>query len=511
MNPREARLPEKLIRERSALLSFVNREDCAMSFRCTVSACCISLICTLQVEAAEIETLLLSEGPPVVITNMINAARMAINNNGDWVARIARSNGDVVCKNGIIIVDNNSPATTPDSIFDLSINNAGHAVSVAYNTAFNEYEVYFNDQLLVKCGQTSNIPELPAGTVYRTAESAVITDSNHVYVVGIVDEPGPQSYSLMARFEVDDTGAILDESLIYRNGHAITIPPEGGTLSNPPTDSWEWEVNNSGAILHHPTFFPEGGGSDQVLLLGEDALFQEDKVGQIGTRTNKYVRAAHLNDHGQWVAHVGFDDGNLWAQMMMRNGLKAIELGDALPNGGILKTLIEPVFISNDGDIYWLGSWTNLDTTSGTALFLNDSILVEDRVTEVDGEILIIDLGASGGTFGVSDDGRYVLFSAYWNGQAGLFRIAIPAELTTGIAASTLQLGAVEVSSVPRIDVTQVRLLHSTDLRHWVVPPGPVGDWVLRPPTGWSSAPPSWQLTPGAGGNFYRVSGTNGF
>ena len=213
----------------------------------------------------------------------------------------------------------------------------------------------------------------------------------------VVDLDGFAQAPHPAWFDIDDTGAILGESLVYRNGHAITIPPEDGALSNPPIHSWDWEVNNSDAILHLATFFPITGGSDQVLLLGENAVFQEDKVGPVGTRTNKYVHAAHLNDHGQWAALVGFTDGDLWAQMLVRDGVKAIELGDALPNGSILETLSESVYIDNEGDIYWVGTWTNADATTSSGLFLNDAVLIENGVTELDGHPLSMDIGGDTG------------------------------------------------------------------------------------------------------------------
>ena len=89
---------------------------------------------------------------------MTASTRLAINNRGDWVARVSRTNGDVVVRNGVILVDNNTPEITNNSIYSFSINNNGDAVSIVYRKDAkvgdfsNGRQVYLNSQVLVTGG-----------------------------------------------------------------------------------------------------------------------------------------------------------------------------------------------------------------------------------------------------------------------------------------------------------------------------------------------------------------------
>ena len=147
--------------------------------------------------AAELEAVLLSgNGAPGIpgFPNMNGVYRMDVNNRGDWVARVSRSNGDVVLKNREILVDNNTPEVTFNSIYSMSINNHGDAVSIVYRKDAkvgefsNGNQVYLNERVLATPGQVMAAPTLPPGTVYRSIYDAVINDLNQ----GLTALPRPR-------------------------------------------------------------------------------------------------------------------------------------------------------------------------------------------------------------------------------------------------------------------------------------------------------------------------------
>jgi hypothetical protein len=464
--------------------------------------------------AAEIEAVLLSgngaQGLPT-FPEMTGVYRMDVNNRGDWVARISRTNGDVVVKNRAIIVDNNTPEVTSNSIFSMSINNHGDAVSIVYrkDAKVGDYsngnQVYLNDRLLATPGQAITAPTLPPGTVYRSIYDAVINDLNQVFIVLIAASPGNDTYQVMLRLDLDPAGTVLGETVVYRDGQPSNTPP--GSISNPPRHSWAWDVNNRGQMIHYASVFLSGGGSAQTLFRDFEKLFQQDTASPIAGRTAKYVLASHLNDQGSWAAVVGFADAHIRAQMILRDGAKVIELGDPLPAGRTLSSLLEPIFLDNDGDVFWLGTWKKPDTSTGTGLFLNDALLVESDVTLFQGLPLRINLGGTGGTFGASDDGDFVVFAGYWNGLSGLFRIKIQDPVSLIIDPSTGGNGPLRLSCLPRADVTGVQLQESSDLGSWQPPAGPDGLPISRPAVGWDATPIIWEIQPGAGPRFFRVDG----
>jgi hypothetical protein len=468
-----------------------------------------------RLPAAGLEAVLLSgNGAPGIpgFANMNGVYRMAVNNRGDWVARASRTNGDVVLKNREILVDNNTPEVTFNSIYSMSINNHGDAVSIVYRKDAkvgefsNGNQVYLNERVLATPGQVMAAPTLPPGTVYRSIYDAVINDLNQVHIVAIAVSPPNDSYQIMLRLDLDAAGNVLKETVVYRDGHLSTTPP--GSIYNPSRQSWEWEVNNRGQVIHYATVFLTSGGSDQTLFRDFQKLFEEDTASPIAGRTAKYVLASHLNDQGSWAAVVGFADAHIRAQMILRDGVKIVELGDPLPPGRTLSGLLEPLFLDHDGDVFWLGNWKKPDTSTGTGLFLNDTLLVESDVTLFQGMPLRINLGGTGGSFGASDDGGFVIFAAYWNGLSGLFRIKVQDPVALTIAPTAGGNGPFRLSCLPRADVSGVQLQESPDLWNWQPPTGLHGLPIPRPAAGWVTTPLTWEIQPGAAPRFFRVAGT---
>lgn len=387
---------------------------------------------TVPSPASQIEVLLRSRDEACSIAGMVHARPMAVNNRGDWIARVLTSGGDIVVKNGRVLIDNNSPRVTPNSIFGLSINNTGDTVAVVYraDAKVGEYsngnQIYFNDRVLVTPGQVTTAPGFEPGSVYRSLYDAVINDAGHVYLVGIVDDPQSSRHSqVLVRLRVDEEGSVLGESVVFRDfGTEVALGQDRGRLANPPRQSCEWEANNAGDVLHYSSCFLLGGGHDKVLFLNEEALFREDAPSPLKGRTAKYVGACHLNNRGEWAAYVGLADGDSHWQMLIRNGEKVVELGDTLPNGCALELFSTPVYLDDDGDVYWVGRWRNADESMDGALFLNEAILVQDGDTRVEGRTVRTVFGKARGSYGVSDDGRHVIFAGYFDdGEAGLFHI----------------------------------------------------------------------------------------
>jgi hypothetical protein len=129
-------------------------------------------------------------------------------------------------------------------------------------------------------------------------------------------------------------------------------------------------------------------------------------------------------------------------------------------------------------------------------------------VTLFRGSPLRLNLGGTGGSFGASDDGSYVIFTAYWNGLSGLFRIKVQDPVALTIAPTAGGNGPLRLSCLPRADVTGVQLQESTDLGNWQPPTGQSGLPIAKPAAGWAATPLIWEIQPGAAPRFFRVAGT---
>lgn len=364
------------------------------------------------------------------ITYNATVVMPVINNSGDWFAEVLRFDSISSIKNGELLVDRKRKFNEY-AITSLSINNLGDSVSVvcgSYRTIngqlSNGGQIFFGNKVLFEPGQAAILSGIENGSTYVSFYDAAINDARQIFVVGSIQRPKGGCDNFLASFQITVEGKISDGILKFIDGQPISIGQNQGQWFNPNRHSWEWEPNNVGDILQYSSFFPHEGGSDQVLFLNETAVFRKEVATPFAGRIGKYISAAHLNNRGDWAAIVRFIDDDERRQMLVSREKKIIESGDVLPGGGTLTHINEPIFLSDDGDTYWVGSWLAADGSSGTGLFMNDVILVEAGVTKVKDRTIKFD--GMGRDLGVSDDGRHVIFSGFFeDGEGGLFHMKV--------------------------------------------------------------------------------------
>jgi hypothetical protein len=85
-----------------------------------------------------------------------------------------------------------------------------------------------------------------------------------------------------------------------------------------------------------------------------------------------------------------------------------------------------PLEVSDGGDVLWYGDWNDPNLDIDTGLFLNDTLLVQEGVTVLEGSVVDSLRGIEDG-YHMSSDGRYIIFEALLlDGREGAFLIEIP-------------------------------------------------------------------------------------
>jgi hypothetical protein len=69
-------------------------------------------------------------------------------------------------------------------------------------------------------------------------------------------------------------------------------------------------------------------------------------------------------------------------------------------------------YIGNNGKVLWYGDWNDPDTDIDTGLFVDQSLLIQEGVSMVNGDV-IDTIAATDQTFAMSDSGRYVIVELF--------------------------------------------------------------------------------------------------
>jgi hypothetical protein len=269
----------------------------------------------------------------------------------------------------------------------------------------------------------------PAGSYWSSIFDAVLNDENQVFITGIIRGASVASTEqVIARFDLNDSLQATKETVLWKDNDRLPDGAGPTASANPSRDSWAWEANNRGDLLMPYTLFPSGGGSTAALYLNDSQLLKVGTPSTIAGQNWGTVTAAHLNNTGDWVALVGLSGGDSFAELIVKNGVKVTELGAQLPNGNSLDFLGKNLFVSDSGDVFWMGGWITDSDSIGMALFKNEELLVQTGVTQIDGSVLgQLGDGTTGASYAVSDDGSKIIFGGYLtDGRSGLFMFNAP-------------------------------------------------------------------------------------
>jgi hypothetical protein len=138
-----------------------------------------------------------------------------------------------------------------------------------------------------------------------------------------------------------------------------------------------------------------------------------------------------MSNTGDHVYSGRLDGDTATDTLIVVNGVKFRQEGDPAPGaspGGFALTSFGtgPLEISDFGDVLWYGDWDDPDTDVDTGLFLNDTILVQEGVTVLEGAVVDTIRGVQDG-YHMSNNGQFVIFEAVLlDGREGAFLVTFP-------------------------------------------------------------------------------------
>ncbi len=378
------------------------------------------------------------------VGNVTSIDNLAVNDNGDWMveADTDYANTDldtVLLLNGVLHLREGDALSDPplssintfDSI-NLNVNqDSGWNFFLSGPPSNADSGIYFNTTLVIQESDTSTAPEFEAGTVYIGFFDVKMNDFNKMIAVASVDQPiNPDTVERALVFiVVDNTGTLISESALIIEDDILSGQTEAvAELGTGPHQS---AFNQNDKIL----IFVDLAGStatDGVIYLDDTIVAQEGDPSPVIGRNYEMLssRGMDLNNFEEVVFKANLDGDASSDEMIVRDGTELIREGQSLPaispyNFTSFGTGSGPVKIDDNRNVLWYGDWDDPNTDIDTGLFLNETLLVQEGVTKING--LIVDTIYSGSDgFTMSENGRYIVFEATLeDGSNGAFMIEI--------------------------------------------------------------------------------------
>jgi hypothetical protein len=392
--------------------------------------------------SAQIQTLLLEGDSVAGVGNVTVVRNIALNDNGDWLAEVRTdnpSNAVDVCvlKNGQLFLREGQalqqPAGATISNFDaMTIDNQGNTamnltlggVPAAQNTA-----IYWNDKLVLQAGATAGAAAFGAGTVYKEFRECQINNANQIMVVCTVDDPGitgPDERAIVI-LDVDAQGNLVGETKVVVEGD--TIASTAQPFIETSTFAHHFGFNDLGQVMYYGRCDTGNGGNDDYVMLDQLAIVEENLPSFIAGRNwgSTNTPECDVNNNGDWALAAILSGSTTDEQIIFKNGVKLVQEGDPVPGMpafAFQSFLSAPVEIGDNGDVVWYGDWDDANTAQDSGIFINQTLVVQEGVTQVGTNVISKLVGLVDG-FHLSYSGNLLMFEGELdNGLAGVFRIA---------------------------------------------------------------------------------------
>lgn len=377
------------------------------------------------------------------VGNVTLIDNLAVNSQGVWLveADTDQANTDtdqVLLKSGALFLREGQVLAAPagasiDSFDTIDLNATGQSGWNFFlgNTGGtgNDSGIFLGDQLTLQEGTLSSAAGFSPGTPYVGFFECKIDSASRILIVASVDDPAIASTvdRALVVFDVDSaSGALLGETVIFKEGDAL--PGQTALVTDFGTGPHNFDFNDAGDVLFVADL--DSPTADGVVYRNGTLLAQEGSPSPVAGRNwltlSTSMRMA-LNAGGSHV-HTGTLDGDTASDsVIVRDGALYRQEGDSPPPIAPFALTSfgtsAPVDLDDQGRVLWFGDWNDPDTTRDTGLFLDDLLLVQEGVTEINGQTLS---GLSGvqDAFAISPDGRWVIFEGTLSGSlAGAFLI----------------------------------------------------------------------------------------
>jgi len=420
-------------------------------------ACLIVLPATAQTPLVEIG----DEIPGVGTVTEVSA--MAINDSGEWVARVTTDNPDpardeaIVGDVGLVIREGmtmRDPAgASLQELGSVTLSRDGRS---AWELAFRvpgdntEVGVYLKENLVLREGSFTGAPEFSPNSPYTSLLEAKINDHGDILLVAevldlAITELGSESVLVL---DLDAQGDLQGERLVVRVGQVL--PGLEVDVEKVFDDPKKTAFNNLGDVLYCVTV--DGHTANMVVYLNDTLVAREQSPCPVPNRnwTNFVDAGVDLNDNRDFVIRGKIGGAHHQDILLCRNDTKLAQEGDFLADiaPAYLSWIGRSARIANSGDVLWFGQFEPADPGMDTGLFVNHSLIMQEGVSTIGGvPVSFLYQGAQG--FEISPNGRYVAFRANLaNGLGGLYMLdrgeVAYQELRNGTGVNELCLSAGE-------------------------------------------------------------------
>ena len=402
---------------------------------------------------------LVLEGDSVVGVGQVTAIdNVAVNNTGQWLVEADTNNPNtdadsILLRNGVLVMREGDPVSAPagatlDSFDSVTITDGGHSGFNFFldgtNDIFDDSGVYaflgpgsdpFTDPVLV-VQESQPAPGLTKGTLFIGFFDVKINNADQLFVTASVDDPNiPTSVDRALYILESDPqrGGITGFEMFAAEGDILRGQSE--VVADFGTGPHASAFNDLGQVL----LFADLAGStatDGTIYFydgGFTLLAQEGSASPVTGRNWLSLSGPEmdLNNHTEYVFSGSLDGDAATNLLIVKNGEKFIQEGDTLPAIGGVFTFTSfgsgPIEISDSGDVLWYGDWDDPNTDTDTGLFLEDTLLVQEGVTAINGDIVDTLRGITDG-YHMSNNGRFIVFEAVLqDGTEGAFLIEFEA------------------------------------------------------------------------------------
>jgi len=367
-----------------------------------------------------------------VVTSIDN---LIVNSSGAWIVEADTDNANtdmdsVLVKNGALFLQEGQALVAPvgasiDSFDAITLNANGNSgwnfFLAGTGGTNNDSGIFFDGALVFQEGFLSNAVGFSPNTPYIGFFETKVNAANQILIMASVDDPAIASTvdRALVIATVDGSGTLLGETLLYKEGDVL--PGQTGLVTDFGTGPHSFDFNELGSVLYVADL-DSATTSDGVVYLDGTLLAQEGSPSPVAGRNwltlSTSLRVA-LNDSGSYVYTGTLDGSTASDSVIIRDNALFRQEGQSLP--AIAPFLLTsfgsgPVDIDAAGNVLWFGDWDDPIATQDTGLFLNDTLLVQEGVTQING-VTVLSLPTSQDAFAISPNGRYVIFEATLTGN----------------------------------------------------------------------------------------------
>lgn len=292
-------------------------------------------------------------------------------------------------------------------------------------------------QLVVQEGDVTAATGFTPGTTHRGFFDVKFgrDQDSFLCVLGVDDAAIPGSFDqALVRFDRAPGGGAWTETEVVKSGDFL--PGQPAAVSSFETGPHEVAFDSVGGTLFsvRPAGAPVARNS---IHLGATMLMRRGEPSPVPGRDWGGLANAKVdvNASRSWVVKTVLDGTDTSTDdVIVRDGAIYRRAGDTLP--AIAPFTLQDfggggVWITDLGDVVWIGDWNDPSTFQDEGLFINDRLVLQEGVTQVDG-LTITSLRDLPGAIQASPSGRYIVIEASAIGPSGEVDVAIRIDTRTG-------------------------------------------------------------------------------